>query len=124
MRLNADMIARSPAFFNAMKDRELDLRGELRSVPMSSALCPCHRLDRPRACASQRRRRARHTTRTPLSSPPAGAGNKIAMIENLAATQVPPVPARRLPQPRARTLLPWSWLGQANSLSAVPNAPA
>ena len=27
MRLNADMIARSPAFFNAMKDRELDLRG-------------------------------------------------------------------------------------------------
>jgi len=40
MRLNADMIARSPAFFNAMKDRELDLRG-----------------------------------------------NKIAMIENLAATQ-------------------------------------
>jgi len=27
MRLNADMISRSPAFFNAMKDRELDLRG-------------------------------------------------------------------------------------------------
>lgn len=27
MRLNADMIARSPAFFNAMRDRELDLRG-------------------------------------------------------------------------------------------------
>ena len=27
MRLSADMIARSPAFFNAMKDRELDLRG-------------------------------------------------------------------------------------------------
>jgi len=32
MRLNADMIARSPAFFNAMKDRELDLRGNKISV--------------------------------------------------------------------------------------------
>ena len=27
MRLTADMIARSPAFLNPMKDRELDLRG-------------------------------------------------------------------------------------------------
>ena len=41
MRLNADLIARSPTFFNALKDREIDLRG-----------------------------------------------NKIAMIENLAALQV------------------------------------
>ena len=27
MRLTADMIARSPAFINPVKDRELDLRG-------------------------------------------------------------------------------------------------
>ncbi len=27
MRLTADMIARSPAFLNPLKDRELDLRG-------------------------------------------------------------------------------------------------
>jgi len=27
MRLNAELIARSPAFINALKDREIDLRG-------------------------------------------------------------------------------------------------
>ena len=32
MRLTADVIARSPAFLNALKDRELDLRGNKISV--------------------------------------------------------------------------------------------
>ena len=31
-RLTADVIARSPAFLNALKDRELDLRGALINV--------------------------------------------------------------------------------------------
>jgi hypothetical protein len=39
MRLSADMIARSPAFLNALKDRELDLRG----APIPAA-------DQARAC--------------------------------------------------------------------------
>ena len=87
MRLNADMIARSPAFFNAMKDRELDLRGEL--------LCAHAAARQPLdACASPRGRHAWHTTCPPLSSPPTGTGNKISVIENLAATQVPPLPAQ------------------------------
>ena len=32
VRLTADVIARSPAFLNALKDRELDLRGNKVSV--------------------------------------------------------------------------------------------
>ena len=36
MRLTAEMISRSPAFLNAMKDRELDLRGAREATYASS----------------------------------------------------------------------------------------
>mmetsp|Transcript_142 Transcript_142/g.481 ORF Transcript_142/g.481 Transcript_142/m.481 type:complete len:246 (+) Transcript_142:40-777(+) len=39
MRLNADLIARSPAYLNALKDRELDLRGNKISAIENLAAC-------------------------------------------------------------------------------------
>ena len=38
MRLTADMIARSPAFLNPLKDRELDLRGARSREPLAEEL--------------------------------------------------------------------------------------
>jgi hypothetical protein len=44
MRLTADVIARSPAFLNPLKDRELDLRGACRLIlsldtPLGTLFC-------------------------------------------------------------------------------------
>jgi hypothetical protein len=37
VRLTADLILRSPQYFNAVREREIDLRGEL--FPFSGAFC-------------------------------------------------------------------------------------
>eukprot|EP00962_Isochrysis_galbana_P005333 scaffold1448_cov101-Isochrysis_galbana.AAC.1 len=68
MRLNADLIARAPAFISALKDREIDLRG-----------------------------------------------NKIALIENLAALQVGATRGAGPPHPATAAACP------AASLPAAPN---
>ena len=71
MRLTADMIARSPAFLNPLKDRELDLRGACSREPAGTE-APDTIEAHPQS----------HVVFRVCS-----AGNKIAVVENLAATQ-------------------------------------
>ena len=76
-RLTADVIARSPAFLNALKERELDLRGEHAKPPARSL----HNTQGKTVCALAHDWRARAWFCLIV------AGNKIAVMENLAATQ-------------------------------------
>ena len=61
MRLTADLIARSPAFINTVKDRELDLRG----APCAAAACAGPDLWLQRGCAP----RALAPAHSPWSAP-------------------------------------------------------
>lgn len=95
-RLTADVIARSPAFLNPLKDRELDLRGARSSSSRVHSMTPCLRPGAHGEAAAARQKTNRKSAALPpattllltlLLSSPRRAGNKIAVIENLAATQ-------------------------------------
>jgi hypothetical protein len=71
VRLTADLIWKSPHFFNAIKERELDLRG-CPLVPRLSDLLGFWIL----------------LFGTNILATTFAAGNKIAVVENLGATEV------------------------------------
>jgi hypothetical protein len=103
MRLNSDLITSSPAFFNALRERELDLRGSSSSptrlfvVRASWCACLCFLLHRIHAGVARRFSTASLNVdvvvkpfclRVRIETFRLCTGNRIPAIENLGVTEV------------------------------------